>query len=119
MESDSWHPNDGEPFGHLHPVLNNTKWEELRLAMLDLDLVVPWRCKVLGRSFISGWDGEWHSHFRDGPYDDIEWTELKVAPADRHRVLAALAVHAIPYEVSAEGVTVFGYIDDTGRLSLG
>jgi hypothetical protein len=76
-----WIGDDSEDASHLHAVMNDTKWEELRQAMYVLDAKIPWRCKVLGRRYTSDWDGEWFYHFRLGDYADIEWTELKI-PTD-------------------------------------
>ncbi|WP_443750500.1 DUF6678 family protein [Asticcacaulis solisilvae] len=113
-----WTGNDAEDASHLHSVMNNTKWEELRHAMHALDAVIPWRCKALGRSYISDWDTDWFYHFRLGGYNDIEWTEIRFKHDAAEAVMTALARLSLPYESSEFGVKVFGYIDDTGRLKV-
>lgn len=113
-----WTGDDAEDASHLHPVMNNTKWEELRHAIHMLDVVVPWRCKMLGKRYISDWDGEWLYHFRLGGYDSIEWAELSIPQDAAEAVTTALARHSILYEPSEFGLKVFGYIDDTGRLEV-
>lgn len=115
-----WLPTQSgaEPFDHLHPVLNNTKWDELRLAMYDLSTKTRFRIKTLGNSYISDWDGEWFYHFREGGYAHIEWAERKFTPENQPSVIRELAVKAIPYELSEYGLKVFGHIDDTSRLTV-
>ncbi len=127
-----------EPTAHLHPVLNYTKWNELRLAMYDLPFSISFRQKILGTKWVSEWDGEWYYHFRWGVHItekdgnrfvmvhdqtrkliDIEWAELHYDPANQAAVIAALAKLSIPYELSENGLKVFGHIDDTGRLTFG
>ena len=108
--------SDAEPFDHLHPVLNNTKWDELRRALHDLPTKTRFRIKTLGHSYVSNWDGEWFYHFHEGGYSDIEWAEINLTPEEQSLVIRELAVKAIPYELSEYGLKVFGYIDDTSRL---
>jgi len=115
----AWTGNDAEDASHLNPVMNDTKWEELRHGMSMLEAVVPWRCKVLGRRYVSDWDGDWFYHFRLGGYKDIEWTELKIPPDIVEPAMDVLVRFSLPYEPSEFGVKVFGYIDDTGRLRIG
>ena len=56
----------------LTPLMNNTKWDQLRLAMYDLDDFSPrWRTKDLS-GYLSDWDGEWFHHFRTSGYETIE-----------------------------------------------
>lgn len=56
----------------LIPVMNNTKWEELRLAMHSLGKLRPqWQTKDLETGYVPCWDGDWFYHFRDGGYDSI------------------------------------------------
>ncbi len=126
-----------EDVDHLHPVLNYTKWNELRLAMHALPFHVSFRFKVLGMNWVTNWDADWLHHFRWGGdvtrksgvrflyvHDqsrnlyDIEWAELHFDEANIGQVLATLAGLSIPYEPSDNGLKVFGHIDDTGRLTV-
>jgi len=95
------------------PVMNNTKWEELRLAMYSLgDLHPKWRTKDVETGFIPEWDGEWFHHFRTGGYESIEWVEIKVTSADQDKaVLAALRSIHVPGERTKHGYRVFGYTE--------
>ncbi|WP_234836389.1 DUF6678 family protein, partial [Sinorhizobium meliloti] len=50
-----------------HSVMNNTKWDELRLAMHALDRRPLWRCKDVNGHY-SGGDQEWFYHSQTGRY---------------------------------------------------
>ena len=95
----------------LVPVMNNTKWDELRLPMYSLVALRPkWRTKDIETGFIPEWDGEWFHHFRSGGYECIEWVEVKVtSPAQDDAVLQALRSIHVPGEKTEHGYRVFGY----------
>ena len=58
---------------------NNTKWSELRQAMVDLYPRGPsFRVKALNWLGDAPWDAEWFYHFRlDYDWKAIEWVDLK------------------------------------------
>ena len=91
--------------------MNNTKWEELRLAMYSLGKLHPqWRTKDVETGFIPEWDGEWFYHFRVGGYESIEWVDIRVdSPEQDLAVFDALKVIHVPGEKTNEGYRVFGY----------
>jgi hypothetical protein len=93
--------------------MNDTKWEELRLAMYSLgDLNPKWRTKDVETGFIPEWDGEWFYHFRSGGYECIEWVEITVtSPAQDDAVLRALRSIHVPGEKTEYGYRVFGYTE--------
>ena len=97
----------------LVPVMNNTKWEELRLAMYSLGDIHPkWRTKDVETGFMPEWDGEWFYHFRNGGYDPIEWVQIKVtSPKQDLAVLRALKSIHVPGEKTEHGYRVFGYAE--------
>jgi hypothetical protein len=98
----------------MYQVMNNTKWEELRAAMYELDKPSPkWRTRIVGSGFESSWDSEWFYHFREGGYDDIEWVEICAATAEQaSMVLAVLrAIHLPGIETDA-GFKVFGHLPE-------
>ena len=97
----------------LFPVMNNTKWEELRLEMYSLgDLHPKWRTKDVENGFISEWDGEWFYHFRNGGYKTIEWVEIRVTSAEQdYAVFGALKSLHLPCERTEFGYRVFGYVE--------
>jgi hypothetical protein len=59
-------------------VSNNTKWEELRAAMLELPAGhrPQFRSETL-EGHQSEFDGEWFYHFREGGYADIRYFDLR------------------------------------------
>jgi len=97
----------------MYPVMNNTKWEELRAAMFELEKPSPkWRIRILGSGFESGWDSEWFYHFRDS-YDDLEWVEISPATAEQAPVLlAALREIHLPGTQTDVGFKVFGHLPE-------
>lgn len=91
--------------------MNNTKWEELRLAMHGLgDLRPQWRLRSLGSGSLSPWDGDWYYHFRLGDYNTIEWLEIKITSSDQDAaVLTALKFIHVPGHRTDQGFRVYGY----------
>jgi hypothetical protein len=94
----------------VHPVMNDTKWDELRLAMYSLGEHHPrWRTKDVS-GYLSPWDSEWYYHFREGGYATIEWVEICVnSPAQEVAVLSALRAVHVPGERLEHGFRVYGY----------
>ncbi len=92
-------------------MLNNTKWNELRLGMYELgDLSPRWRTRDLETGYVSEWDGEWFYHFSVGGYGTIEWVELAIAgERQRSAVLEVLRRIHVPGEETQNGFKVFGY----------
>ena len=93
------------------PVMNDTKWNELRLAMYSLGNRVPrWRTLNLENGHLCPWDREWFYHFREGGYRAIEWVEIEVTSDEqRTEVLKVLREIHVPGEASDRGFTVYGY----------
>jgi hypothetical protein len=90
--------------------MNETRWDELRLAMHALGALRPlWRTKDLS-GFLSPWDGDWFYHFRMGGYGSIEWTEIRVAtPRQDAAIEAALRQVRVPGHRVEQGFRVYGY----------
>lgn len=101
-----------KPPTHLVSVMNNTKWEELRRAVCNLDGLHPaFRSKCWSNGFISEWDREWHFHFRLGGYEDIEWFEIRFDSEPQSKTMnAILAKVHVPVETIESGVRVYGYV---------
>ena len=97
--------------GDLLPVMNHTKWEEIRQEMLAISPAPLWRAKDLN-GYLSRWDGEWFYHFLgDGRYDTMEYVEVRTTSEEQYRsVGAALAKIHVPGEKIPEGFRVFGYV---------
>jgi hypothetical protein len=98
--------------------MNATKWEELRRAMYSLgDLSPAWRTKDLS-GYLSPWDCEWYYHFREGGYDSIGWTEIRVISSSQEAaVLKALQEVHVPGERVEHGFRVYGYAASGMSLS--
>jgi hypothetical protein len=100
----------------MHPVCNNTKWEELRKVMIELpDGRKPaWRTKALN-GYIYGWDGDWTYHFKLGDHKDIEWCEIR---SDQHnsveQLLKSISSISMSGEVFGSIIRIYGYVQDTG-----
>ncbi|MCM5692470.1 hypothetical protein Q1M64_21560 [Sinorhizobium meliloti] len=93
----------------LHPVMNNTKWDELRLAMHALDRRPLWRCKDVNGHY-SDDDREWFYHFRSGGYASILYADITADdPSHREAIRAALKAIHLPGEETEAGFRVFGY----------
>lgn len=109
--------------GYMHPLMNDTKWDELRRAMYELaDLTPRWRTRNLENGHVSNWDRDWFYHFRNGGYKFIQWVEIAVdTEVQRVAVLAELVRIHVPGEQTESGYRVFGYVktgdavDYTGR----
>lgn len=66
------------PFNEYQGLMNNTKWNEIRLAMYSYPKTVRWRVKNINNGYLSNWDAEWFYHFAEGGFDTIEWLEINV-----------------------------------------
>jgi hypothetical protein len=94
-----------------NPVMSNTKWDEVRLAMYALDPSPMWSTFVKnGHRY--GPDGEWFYHFRNGSYEDIIHVDIHVASSQqRELVQSALKKIHVPGEETADGFRVFGFVE--------
>lgn len=95
----------------MHALMNDTKWDELRLAMYDLGELSPrWRTRDVESGDECPWDGEWFYHFRCGGYETIEWVEIRIdSPDQEQAVLSALKAIHVPGRRSEAGFKVYGY----------
>lgn len=92
-------------------LMNNTKWEEIRLGMYELgDLSPKWRTKDVENQYICEWDGGWFYHFRNGGYECIEWLEIATTSPEQAAVVEAV-LHRIrvPGERIGSIFRIFGY----------
>jgi hypothetical protein len=96
----------------LNPVMNDTKWDELRLAMHALTFGPAWS-SLSTNGFQSPRDRDWFYHFYAGGYEDIIHVDIFVEhDAMRDGVRAALKLINVPGEETDEGFRVFGYLRD-------
>lgn len=100
------------------PVMNDTKWNELRLAKHGLAERRPaWRTTDIS-GYICPWNGEWFYHFLDGGYESIEWLEIRVdSPEQDSVVLAALQEIHVPGQRIEQGFRVYGHVADGASVN--
>jgi hypothetical protein len=93
-------------------VMNDTKWEELRLAMYGLGRLHPhFQIKDVDSDKPTLSDGEWFYHFRLRPYSTIEWCDLRVwSDEQRHSVLQCLRMIHLPGYETEEGFRILGWV---------
>lgn len=93
--------------------MNDTKWNELRLAMYELGPLSPrWRALDVENGYVSDWDGEWFYHFRNGGYKFIQWVEIAIESTEqRQAVLSELTKVHVPGEHTKSGFRVLGYAE--------
>ncbi len=96
----------------LVPVMKNSKWEKLGLAMDMLrDLRPKWRTKDIESGFIREWDpNSWNRFCLLYVYRSYEWVEIDVTSAEQDAaVLKALQNLHVPGEKTEHGYRVLGY----------
>jgi hypothetical protein len=100
-------------------VMNNTKWEELRMGMHNLNSLSPrWRTCDLEDRYISEWDGEWFYHFRIGGYKTIEWVEIHISSKEQDEaVLKILKQIYLPGERTENDFKIFGYVYENTTIN--
>lgn len=95
-----------------HPVMNNTKWEEIREAMCNTPNHFQWRTKDIETGYITMWDAESYYHFRLGDYNYIEWLEIKADTEElRKNLLDILEKIHVPRKVLEDAIRVYEYAD--------
>lgn len=96
----------------MNPIMSNTKWDELRLAMYELGLLTPrWRTRCIENGRVTPWDGEWFYHFRSGGYDITEWVEIETTSTEQDEaVFKALSKIRVPGEKLTNGYRIYGYV---------
>lgn len=96
---------------NLHPVMNDTKWNEVRLAMHALGAVARWRTRDRHSGYVSHWDADSYYHFRTGGYDTIEWVEIRPDDGDRLPELVDILRHlGVPGRVDGTSITIYAYV---------
>ena len=107
--------------GDLFGVMNDTKWEELRLAMYGLaDQSPQFQVMDVERGHLSAWDGDWYHHFRlpVESYSKIEWCDLRVrSESHRHAVLEALVAIHLPGKHTTERFRIYGWVRSGEHVS--
>nr|WP_152612836.1 DUF6678 family protein [Leisingera sp. ANG-M6] len=66
------------------------------------------RCIVSG--YVSGWDCEWHYHFPERSFSELEWVELRgscLADAEFQKRLAQIGLAG---KAEGNAVLIFGFV---------
>jgi hypothetical protein len=93
------------------PVMNNTKWNELRLAMYTTEPAPRWST-LCQNGYRSAPGREWYYHFRDGGYDDIVYVDIFADDREhRERIRTAIKRIHVPGEETDDGFRVYGYAE--------
>jgi hypothetical protein len=93
-------------------LMNDTKWDEVRLAMYDLGEMSPkWRTRDVENGYVSTWDGEWFYHFREAGYRTIEWVEIATGTDEQREAVRNLLrrIH-VPGVETEYGFRVYGHV---------
>ena len=92
---------------------NDTKWRELRTAMLNLERAdqPDFRCMNLESGVLGPSDSEWYYHWLRGGWEWMEWVDLSVKTT-RQRDLVRAILKRIRFagEETADGFRIFGYL---------
>jgi len=93
----------------LYPLMNNTKWNELRLAMYEVDPAPRWSA-LDQNGYRSPPDRGWYYHFREGGYEHTIHVDIIADdPEHRERIRTALKRIHLPGEETEDGFRIFGY----------
>lgn len=101
---------EGNNMQHL---MNDTKWNEIRIAMYEFPGNVYWRTKDIENGHISHWDSEWFYHFAISGYKCIEWLEIRYEPKDREEIIKILKKIHVPGKLLSETIKIYGYVKDS------
>lgn len=94
----------------LYPVMNGTKWRELRDAMCAVGSVTTYRIMRIS-GYYSSPDAEWFYHFQEGGYEDIRYVDIFATDqSHREEVGSALKKIHLPGEETDDGFRVYGYV---------
>ncbi|TQR15605.1 DUF6678 family protein [Psychrobacillus soli] len=102
-------------FTEYQSLMNDTKWEEIWLAMTYIPELICWRTKDMETNYTCDWDAEWFNHFKiDGDkdsYKTIEWLEFKFENEEvKNRLLKILKEIHVPGEVLVNTIKIYGYV---------
>ncbi|EQB89994.1 hypothetical protein J2Z44_004023 [Clostridium punense] len=92
-------------------LMNNTKWQEIRISMDNYPGTVLWRIKNIDNGLLSNWNSEWFNHFQLREYNKIQWLEIKVTSEEmKNEIIHILRKIHVPGEVLDDSIKVYGYI---------
>jgi hypothetical protein len=93
-------------------IMNDTKWNEIRKAMLWCTTSFFWRTIDVATGYISEWDGEWFYHFSIGGYESTEYLEISFHnDREKMELLQLLRKIHVPGKIKEHSIFVFGCIE--------
>lgn len=100
----------------LYSCMNDTKWNEIRLAMVNMTSPPLWKTTSLD-GYGSAVDGEWFYHFNVGGYSDIHYLDILTNSVEQHVEVGVIlrAIHLPGIETST-GYRIFGYADPASYI---
>ncbi|MBU9824391.1 MULTISPECIES: DUF6678 family protein [Yersiniaceae] len=100
----------------LYSCMNNTKWNEIRLAMVGMESPPLWKMTFLN-GYESVVDGEWFYHFREGGYLDIQYLDVLTNSVEQHATVGTIlrAIH-LPGMETSTGYRILGYADSVSNV---
>lgn len=112
VEAWEWQPVV-EPNRATIPVMNDTKWNELRLAMDAMGDDSPHWWSLSTNGYRYGPEGDWVHHFRAGDdYRNIVHIDLHARnPAHRDALRTELRKIKLPGIETERGFRIFGYVE--------
>lgn len=100
----------------IYSCMNNTKWNEIRLAMVSMEYPPLWKITFLN-GYESTVDGEWFYHFSEGGYLDIQYLDILTNSVEHHAMVGTIlrAIH-LPGMETAIGYRILGYADSVSNV---
>ena len=97
--------------------MNNTKWNEIRLAMVSMKSPPLWKITYIN-GYETAVDGEWFYHFSEGGYLDIHYLDVITNSVEQHALVGAiLRIIHLPGMETETGYRIFGYADSFSNVN--
>lgn len=102
----------------LYSCMNNTKWNEIRLAMIAMESPPLWIITYLN-GYQSMVDGEWFYHFKEGGYLDIQYLDILTNSVEQHAMVGSIlqAIH-LPGMETSTGYRILGYANSVSKVDF-
>lgn len=100
----------------LYSCMNNTKWDQIRVAMVSMESSPLWKIIFLNGNE-SAVDGEWFYHFSEGGYLDIQYLDILTNSVEQHATVGTIlrAIH-LPGMETSTGYRILGYADSVSYV---
>ncbi len=93
----------------MHPLMNNTKWDELWSMPLNVPGPLEWRVKYLKSGIVSAWSTNWEKTVElITSWKDIEWMEIRFHN-NKDEIIEDLKKVYVPGAILEESIRIYGY----------